>query len=50
MRAIVDTGPLIAFFNRPERHHLWVAARIEEWDSPLLVIEPVPTEALYLLA
>lgn len=50
MRAIVDTGPLVAFFDRAERHHLWTAARIVELDAPLLVCEPVLTETLYLLA
>jgi predicted nucleic acid-binding protein len=50
MRAIVDTGPLVAFFDRSERHHLWAAARVEELDAPLLVCEPVLTEAIYLLA
>jgi predicted nucleic acid-binding protein len=50
MRAIVDTGPLVAFFDRSERHHLWAVARVEELDAPLLVCEPVLTEAAYLLA
>jgi predicted nucleic acid-binding protein len=50
MRAIVDTGPLVAFFDRSERHHLWTAERAEELDAPLLVCEPVLTEAAYLLA
>ena len=49
MRAIVDTGPLVAFFDRSERHHHWAAERLEELDAPLLVYEPVLTEALYLL-
>jgi predicted nucleic acid-binding protein len=49
MRAIVDTGPLVAFFDRSERHHLWATDRVEELDAPLLVCEPVLTEALYLL-
>src|SRR5262249_58853975 len=48
--AIVDTGPLVAFFDRAERHHSWVADRIGELEAPLLVCEPVLTEALYLLA
>jgi predicted nucleic acid-binding protein len=48
--AIVDTGPLVAFFDRAEHHHRWVAARIEELDAPLLVCEPVLAEAMYLLA
>ena len=50
MRAIVDTGPLVAFFDRSERHHRWTADRIKELDAPLLVCEPVLTETSYLLA
>jgi len=50
MRAIVDTGPLVAFFDRAERHHHWVVERVEELEPPLLVCEPVLTEAMYLLA
>jgi len=48
--AIVDTGPLVAFFDRAEQHHRWVAERIEELDAPLLVCEPVLAEAMYLIA
>jgi len=48
--AIVDTGPLVAFFDRAEHHHRWVVARIAELDPPLLVCEPVLAEAMYLLA
>jgi predicted nucleic acid-binding protein len=50
MRAIVDTGPLVAAFDRSERYHLWTAARVKELEAPLLVCEPVLTEATYLLA
>ncbi len=38
------------FIYRSERFHLWAAARVEELDAPLLVCEPVLTEATYLLA
>jgi predicted nucleic acid-binding protein len=48
--AIVDTGPLVALFDRAEQHHAWVAERLEELDAPLLVCEPVLAEAMYLLA
>jgi uncharacterized protein len=48
--AIVDTGPLVAFFDRAEQNHHWVAERIEELDAPLLICEPVLAEAMYLLA
>ena len=50
MRAIVDTRPLVAFFDRSERYHRWTADRIKELDAPLLVCEPVLTETIYLLA
>jgi predicted nucleic acid-binding protein len=48
--AIADTGPLVAFLDRAEKHHRWVAERIEELDTPLLVCEPVLAEAMHLLA
>jgi len=48
--AIVDTGPLVAFMDRAERHHRWVAERIDALEPPLLVCEPVLTETMYLLA
>jgi predicted nucleic acid-binding protein len=48
--AIVDTGPLVAFFDRAEQHPRWVAERIEELDAPLLVCEPVLAKAMHLLA
>lgn len=49
MPAIIDTGPLVAFFDRAERYHRWVIQCIEEIEAPLLVCEPVLTEAIYLL-
>jgi predicted nucleic acid-binding protein len=48
--AIVDTGPLVALFDRAERHHEWVAERFNELEAPLLVCEPVLAEAMHLLA
>jgi len=48
--AIVDTGPIVAFFDRAERHHRWVIERIEQLEAPLLVCEPVLAEAMFLLA
>jgi len=49
MRVIVDTGPLVAFFDRAERHHRWAIERIEELEAPLLVCEPVLAETMCLL-
>jgi len=48
--AIVDTGPLVAFFDRAERHHHWVVECFDEIEAPLLVCEPVLAEAMHLLA
>lgn len=48
--AIVDTGPIVAFFDRAERHHRWVTQQIEALDAPLLLCEPVLAEAMYLLS
>jgi uncharacterized protein len=48
--AIVDTGPLVAFLDRSERHHRWVAQQIGKLEAPLLVCEPVLAEGMYLLA
>ena len=47
---IVDTGPLLAFFDRAERHHRWAAEQFRKADLPLLPCEPVLAEAMYLLA
>jgi predicted nucleic acid-binding protein len=49
MPAIVDTGPIVAFLDLAERHHGWVAGCLEDLEAPLLVCEPVLTEAMYLL-
>jgi predicted nucleic acid-binding protein len=50
MQAIVDTGPLVAFFDRSERYHRWAGERVDELEAPLLVCEAVLTEASDLLA
>ncbi len=49
MAAIVDTGPLVAYFTRSERYHRWAIDRVNEFEAPLLVCEPVLAEAAYLL-
>jgi len=48
--AIVDTGPLVAFLDRGERHHTWTAEQVRSLDAPLLVCEPVLAEAMFLLS
>ena len=48
--AIVDTGPLVAFLDRGERHHAWTIEQVRTLDAPLLVCEPVLAEAMFLLS
>ena len=47
--AIADTGPLVAVLDRGERHHAWAVEQVRRLEAPLLVCEPVLTEAMYLL-
>src|SRR5215469_3097962 len=42
-------GRWLPFLDRAELHHRWIAERIEEFEAPLLVCEPVLAEAVYLL-
>jgi len=49
MPVVANTGPLVAFFDRAERHHRWAIERIEQMESPLLVREPVLAETMYML-
>ena len=48
--AIVDTGPLVAFLDRRERHHPWAVEQLRRLKAPLLVCEPVLTETMFLLS
>lgn len=48
-RIIVDTGPLVAYFNRRDRWHRWVANQMAALSPPLLTCEPVLTEACFLI-
>jgi uncharacterized protein len=48
-RIIVDTGPLVAYFNRRDRWHRWVAEQMAALNPPLVTCEPVLTEACFLI-
>lgn len=48
-RVLLDTGPLVAFLNRRDRHHAWAAERLAEAATPVLTCEPVLAEACHLL-
>lgn len=46
---LLDTGPLVALLDRRERMHSRVKAVLSQLPAPLLTVEPVLTEAMYLL-
>ncbi len=46
---LLDTGPLVALLNRREKLHARVKAVLPQLPVPLLTVEPVLTEAMYLL-
>jgi predicted nucleic acid-binding protein len=48
-RIIVDTGPLVAYFNRRDRWHRWVVDQLSAIAPPLVTCEPVLTEACFLI-
>ena len=49
MKAIADTGFLVAFANRKDRYHEWALALAEQVTDPLLTCEAVIAEASFHL-
>ena len=46
---LLDTGPLVAFFDRSDADHLWAKQQWAKAPVPLLTCEAVLAEAAYLL-
>ncbi|HEY3458071.1 MAG TPA: PIN domain-containing protein [Bryobacteraceae bacterium] len=49
MITICDTGPLVAYLNRNDPYHAWAVGLMKQVRVPMLVCEPVLTEAVYFL-
>lgn len=49
MKAIADTGFLVAFVSRNDAHHAWAAELAEQLTEPLLTCEAVLSEAAFHL-
>jgi uncharacterized protein len=47
VKAIADTGFLVAFLNRRDQHHAWAVALAGEVVEPLLTCEAVLSEATF---
>src|ERR1043165_5044889 len=48
MRAILDSGPLIALWNAEPDHLAWVEEIFQRFAGPYYVTEPVLTEVAHL--
>jgi predicted nucleic acid-binding protein len=48
-RVLVDTGPLVAYLNRRDRHHAWAVECWKALTDPLWTCEAVVSEAVFLL-
>ena len=46
---LLDTGPLVAFFDRSDAHHHWAKEQWAQAPVPMLTCEAVLAEAAYLL-
>jgi predicted nucleic acid-binding protein len=46
---LLDTGPLVTFLAAGSEHHTWVCEQWKRLHAPLLICEPVLTEAAFLL-
>jgi predicted nucleic acid-binding protein len=49
MKAIADTGFLVAFKNRTDQHHAWAVDLARQIDVPLVTCESVLSEAAFHL-
>lgn len=47
--AIIDAGPLVAYFNRRDEHHDWAREQMARLEVPLTSCEAVLSEAFHLL-
>ena len=49
MKGIADSGFLVAFVSRNDRHHDWAASLAEDQTEPLLTCESVLSETAFHL-
>ena len=47
--AVMDTGPLVAYFCANEARHSWAVEQFANLTPPVLTCEPVLTETCFLL-
>ena len=48
-KVIVDTGPLVAFFNKNDSYHQWAKDKFVNFAPPIITCESVISETCFLL-
>ncbi len=48
-RTLIDSGPLVAFYDRKDQWHNWAQEQMSALQPPLITTEPILTEACFLL-
>jgi predicted nucleic acid-binding protein len=48
-KILADTGPLVAYLSRTDRHHDWSATAFSSFLEPVYTCEAVVSECLFLL-
>ncbi len=48
-RVIIDTGPLVAFLNKPDKYHEWALTQFALQKPPFFTCESVISEVCFLL-
>ena len=48
-RIILDTGPLVAFLNKPDIYHDWAVTQFAQLNPPFFTCESVISEVCFLL-
>ena len=48
-RVIIDTGPIVALFDRRDTHHQWANGLCGQFPAPLFTCESVIAEAVFIM-
>src|SRR4051812_18195541 len=49
VKTLVDAGPIIALWNRGDRHHHWAVENFSSLQPPVFTTEPVIAEACHFI-
>ena len=45
---LIDTGPLVSYFDRSDAHHVWARQAMSQLRPPVLTCDAVPAETCHL--